>query len=217
MKGRRSRLALMGVLTLALALTVGLVSGSVADAKKKKGGKSFTVSSAAPFVVPGAPGPGSAVVKMPIGTVGGKATKGKVISGNSVSVTSLFSGTAGFADNVTAFLMGPSGRSAFLFNPVPNNQGGGNNETVSGPLTETLNSPFDICIPDTPAPPPPCVDPDAVVLPPYSGTIGNSDLIQFILSNPRGTWFLKVFNGGADPVTVNSVQVTGGLILKPPS
>jgi hypothetical protein len=208
MNHKRSRFALAGLLALAICLTVGLVSGTAAEAKKKKNKRSFTVSTAAAAVVPGHPGPGEAVVKVPIG-------KGKVVSLNGLTATTQFTGSPGFADNVSAVVQGPSGREAGLINPVPNHVGGGNNETVSGPLTETPNSPFNVCVPDTPAPPPPCSDPDSILGPPYAGTVGNENLLNFSGSGVTGTWFLKVFNGGANPVTVNFATLTGGLITKP--
>ena len=214
MKGKGNRLALLGVLALALSVTVGLVSGGVADAKKKSK-RSFTISKTTPTVVPGSPGPETAVAKIPIGDLGKKVGKGKVVSLNGVTVTTAFSGSAGFADNVGTELIGPGGRMSDLINPIPNNVGGGNNETTSGPLTETPNSATGVCVPDTPAPPPPCSDPDNTLGPPYIGTVGNQGLLNFIGSGPVGTWFLKVFNNGADPVTVSSVKVTGGLITKP--
>jgi hypothetical protein len=105
MRGRKSRLAVFGALTLVAALMVGLMSGA-ADAAKKKSKRSFTVSKTTPTVVPGAPGPGAAVAKIPIGTVGGKATKGKVVSLNGVTVTTSFSGPEGFADDVFADVQG---------------------------------------------------------------------------------------------------------------
>lgn len=218
MKQKKTRFALVGVLALAISVTVGLVSGSVADAKKKKGGgRSFTVSKTAPTVVGPAPSPtGVAVAKIPIGTVGGKATKGKVISLNGVNVTTTFAGSPGFVaganGGVSAQLVGPSGRTSVLGNPFGN---GADTETISGPLTETPNSSLDVCVPDNPAPPPPCADPDAVVGPPYIGTIGNEGLLNFSGSGPRGTWFIKVANFGPSPITVGTVTVTGGLILKP--
>jgi hypothetical protein len=219
MKRRKSRFALMGVLALSLSVTVGLLSGSVADAKKGKkgGGKTFTVSKTATTVVPAAPTlNGVTVAKIPIGTVGGKATKGKVIGLNGVNVTTTFSGAAGFVAGATggvaAQIIGPSGRTAEIFNPFPN---GANTETSSGPLTETPNSSAGACVPSTTPPPPPCPDPDDVVPPPYIGTIGNPGLLFFSGSGPRGTWFIKVFNGGVNPINVGVVTVTGGLILKP--
>jgi hypothetical protein len=213
MRSRRSRFALLGVLALALSVTVGLVSGSVADAKKKSK-RSFTIAKTAPTVVAGGPGPGGVAAKIPIGTLGKKVGKGKVVSLNGVNVTTTFSGSAGFADDVFTELIGPSGRMAGLFNPVPNQVGGGNNETTSGPLTETPNSAIGLCVPDPPGQPP-CNDPDAILGPPYAGTVGNEELLNFSGSRATGTWFLKVFNSGADPVTLNSAKVTGGLIAKP--
>jgi hypothetical protein len=215
MKKKRSRVAVVGLLALAICVTVGLVSGGAADAKtKKKGSRSFTVSNSTPTTVPGAPGPGATFVKIPIGTVGKKVAKGKVVSLNGVTVTSTFSGPAGFASSVNVVdLIGPSGRVAFVRNPIGN---GSNTETSSGPLTETPNSAMDICVPDPgPPPQPPCADPDSTLGPPYIGTIGNTSLLNFSGSAAVGTWFIKVGVGGADPVTVNSVKVTGGLITKP--
>jgi hypothetical protein len=217
MRNKRSRLTLVGVLALAITVTVGLLSGGVADAakKKKKGKRSFTVSKTVPTLVPGAPNPGGVALKFPIGTVGKKVAKGKVVSLNGVNVTSLMTGGPGFAGGAIAVLVGPTGRNATLVNPVPNRLELGNNETTSGPLTETPNSAVNLCIPDETPPPPPCTDPDATLGPPYAGTVGNQGLLDLSGSSPRGTWFLKVINFNPEPVTVNSVSVTGGLITKP--
>jgi hypothetical protein len=214
MKSKRTRITLAGVLALAVCVTVGLASGGAADAKtKKKGKRSFTVSKTTPTVIPGAPGPGSTILKIPIGTVGKKVAKGKVVSLNGVTVTSAFSGPAGFASGVDqVHVIGPSGRVGLLRNPIGN---GSNTETSSGPLTETPNSAANVCVPNTPAPPPPCTDPDATLGPPYIGTIGNTSLLNFSGSAAVGTWFVKVFVDGADPVTLNSIKVTAGLITKP--
>jgi hypothetical protein len=214
MKSKRSRFALLGVLALALSVTVGLVSGSVADAKKKKSKRSFTITKTAPTTIPSAAGPGEVVVKVPIGTVGKKIAKGKVVSLNGVTATTTLTGSPGFASNVDEVdLIGPTGRVGFLRNPIGN---GSNSETVSGPLTETPNSATNICVPDAAPPPPPCSDPDSTLLPPYAGTIGNTSLLNFSGSGATGTWFIKVFRGsGTDPITLGTVKVTGGLIAKP--
>jgi hypothetical protein len=214
MRSRRSRFVLLGVLALALSVTLGLVSGSVADAKKKKSKRSFTITKTAPTIIPGAPGPGSAVIKVPIGTVGKKIAKGKVVSLNGVNVTTTFTGSPGFASNIDEVdLIGPSGRVAFVRNPIGD---GSNTETFSGPLTETPNSATDVCVPNTPPPPPPCADPDSTLGPPYIGTIGNTALLNLSGSAAVGTWFIKVSRAsGADPITLGTVSVTGGLITKP--
>jgi hypothetical protein len=214
MKSKRSRIALLGALALVLSVTVGLVSGSVADAKKKKSKRSFTITKTAPTTIPGAPGPSVAVVKVPIGTIGKKIAKGKVISLNGVNATTTFSGSPGFASNIDEVqLIGPSGRTAELVNPIGN---GSNSETVSGPLTETPNSAVGFCVPSGTPPPPPCADPDNTLGPPYAGTIGNEGLLNFSGSAAVGTWFIKVVRGaGANPITLGTVSVTGGLITKP--
>src|SRR3954447_24676936 len=106
MKSKRSRLALLGLMALVLSVTVGLVSGSVADAKKKKakGAKSFTISKTTPTVIPprGAGPTNPTFVKVPIGTVGGKKLKKKIIGFSTVTVTTTFTGDAGFADSISA-------------------------------------------------------------------------------------------------------------------
>jgi hypothetical protein len=214
MKSNRTRLALIGVLALVLSVTVGLVSGTVADAKKKKSKRSFTLTKTAPTVIPGAPGPGSVAVKVPIGTIGKKIAKGKVVSLNGVDVTTTLTGSPGFASNISEVdVIGPSGRTSFLFNPFGD---GSNTETVSGPLTETPNSATSVCVPNPPAPPPPCADPDATLGPPYAGRIGNEALLNFSGGAAVGTWFIKVIrSSGVDPITLGTVKVTGGLITKP--
>jgi hypothetical protein len=214
MKNKKCRLALLGVLALAISVTVGLVSGSVADAKKKKSKRSFTITKTAPTTIPGAPGPSVAVVKVPIGTVGKKIAKGKVVSLNGVTITTTFTGSPGFASNIASVdLIGPSGRSAFVGNPLGN---GSNTETISGPLTETPNSANGVCVPDATPPPPPCADPDNTLGPPYAGTVNNEDLLFLSGSRATGTWFIKVTRAaGTDPITLGAVKVTGGLITKP--
>src|SRR2546423_7675999 len=150
MKSKRSRLALVGVLALAISVTVGLVSGSVADAKKKKskGAKSFTISKTTPTTIP-ARSSGAApltFVKVPIGTVGGKKLKHKIIGFSTVSVTTTFNGDAGFANSIQATVISPVGRTSTLTNPTSNSNNTPS-ETVSGPTTKTPNSPTLLCTP----------------------------------------------------------------------
>ena len=220
MKSKRSRIALMGVLALAISVTVGLVSGSVADAKKKKakGAKSFTISKTTGTTIPprsSATAPNS-FVKVPIGTVGGKKLKKKIIGFSTVTVTSTFNGDAGFANSIQATVISPVGRNATLTNPTANS----NNtptETVSGPTTETPNSSTLVCVPQS-SPPfgfaqPPCSDPDATLGPPYAGTISNAGLAVFEGTKPQGTWFVKLRNtSSTTSATLSSITVTGELI-----
>jgi hypothetical protein len=167
MKKRRSRLALVGAMTLATALTVGLVSGSVADAKKgKKSTGSVTIAKTTPTALPpatpnqptGCETPPTftpctvagktSLTSVPL-TVGKKA-KGKVVSLDSVSITYTITGSprtgAGTANDVPAAasqvgicLTAPNGRTACADTP------GDQNSTTVGPVTETPDSPFGVC------------------------------------------------------------------------
>jgi hypothetical protein len=214
MKSKRSRLALMGVLALAISVTVGLVSGSVADAKKKsKGAKSFTISKTTPSVIPLASASQPGVAKIAIGNVGGKKLKRKIISFDSVSVTTKWSGGSGFAQELSAQLISPRGRTAGLISPIPNNFFGSDTSTAVGPTTETPDSSRNACTPSTVPPPPPCSDPDATLGPPYAGTIGNTNLQVYDGTHPQGTWFIKVFNFSTTiPANLDSVSVTSPVI-----
>jgi len=168
MKKRTPRLALVGALTLTAALMVGLVSGSVADAKKgkKKGGNSVTIAKTTPTpLAPATPaqptGCGlptkftectvparTSLTSVPL-TVGKKA-KGKVVSLDSVSITFTITGPArsgagtpndvpAAASNVGICLTAPNGRTACPFIP------GDQNSTTVGPTTITPDSPFTVC------------------------------------------------------------------------
>jgi hypothetical protein len=217
MKSKRTRLALMGVMALVLSVTVGLVSGGVADAKKKKkkGAKTFAVAKTTPTAIPLANAGGPGVVKVPIGIVGGKKLKGKVISFSSVTVTTSWSGGPGFGSNPTfATLIAPNGRSVGLVAPAFDGT-----SAAQGPVTETPDSPASYCTPVGAPPPPPCNDPDANVLgPAYAGTIGNAGLSNFGGISPNGTWQIKLFNADpAIPATLNSISVNGNLINALPS
>lgn len=214
MEKKRTRFALIGVLSLALCLTVGLLGGA-AEAKKgkSKGARTFTVAKTTPTAVPlaNAVTGQSGVVKVPIGTVGGKRLKGKVISFNGITVTTSSSGGAGYGQNMFVNVAAPNGRGSGLNAPAFDEV-----VTAQGPTIESANSQGGFCVPDyAPAvpPPPPCTDPDVTLGPPYAGTIQNGGLATFGGISPNGSWIVKVFNGSTTvPVTLNSISVTGGLI-----
>jgi hypothetical protein len=216
MKRRRSRLAFLGVLALALTVTVGLLGG-VAEAqkkgkKKKKGAKQVTVSKTAPTTVPAG---NVATNQFGVATVPlnvGKKAKGKVVSSNSVTVTTSWSAPAGSLDEVfVARLKAPNGRTVGLASPPFDDAA-----TTAGPITETPNSAASFCVPAVAPPPPPCADPDDTLGPPYAGTVGNNGLAFFGGVPARGTWTLQVLNGdAANAVTLNSVSVRIGLVSKP--
>jgi hypothetical protein len=227
MKAKKSRFALVGVLALATCVTVGLATGSVADAKKKKkkGGGTVTVSQTAPTAIPPAVASTPAAeghagfVSVPL-TVGNKA-KGKVVGWDTLTVTSTFTGSSNSAlIGVFAEVTAPNGRTAGLFNPVSDffNTGPTGGNTTSGPLTETPNSPFGICIADPGPPPnPPCFNPENTVGPPnYAGTIGNPGLEAFGGVPAKGTWTVKLFNSSTtSTATLNSLSMSMNLKANP--
>jgi hypothetical protein len=223
MKGRRTRLALMGALALALSLTVGLVSGSVADAKKKKKSNSITLTApltAIPAATPTTPQAQGRDGFVSIPLTVGKKGKGKVVNWDSLTVTSTFTGSdnrALFA--IFAELTAPNGRTVGLINPVSDffNTGPAGGNTTSGPLTETPDSPIGICFAD-PGPPthPPCANPENTVGPPYVGTVGNPALEQFGGVPAKGTWTLKLFNSASTSTGVlNSATINMTLVTAP--
>ena len=241
MKNKRSRLTRVGVLAVALSVTVGLVSGSVAEAKKKKGPSSITVAQTAPTTIP----PGIAATATSAGKLGfaqvpltvGKKAKGKVVGWDSVTLTTTFTGSTPLAlSNIFMEVTAPNGRTVgndyetTLINPVSDNDGGLiNGNLVSGPLTETPDSPFRVCRANYPPfspgnpPQPPCSNPESTVGPPYAGVVGSNGLAFFNCVPARGTWLIKLFNGSplngnpAAAGTLNSVSLSMTLKKNPPT
>jgi hypothetical protein len=215
MKQRRSRLALIGVLALALCTTIGLMA-SAADAqkKKKKGAKRVTVSKTAPTAIPAPAAEVESVTSVPLAV--GKKAKGKVVSGGSVVLTfSLtdngFTGVPDTGDtgHVGIAVQAPNGRKVFVTQPDDHNIGS------IGPLTISPNSPVDPCVPDLTPPPPPC-GADGTLGPPYAGTIGDPGLALFTGVPARGTWLVKVFNNVTDKsFTLGPVSLRIGLQSAP--
>ncbi len=217
MKAKRSRLALVGVLALAICMAVGLATGGVAEAKKKKKKTvgSVTISKTTPTTIPAksAPTVNDTIVSIPL-TVGNKA-KGKVVGWDSLTATSTFSSSTndGLGD-LYGEITAPNGRTAFLANPFASSVG---NNTSSGPLTETPDSPFGPCFPSAtnPCPGGGSEFPENTVGPPFVGTIGNPALAQFGGVPAKGTWTVKVFNGGPTEGTLNSISITMNLKAAP--
>jgi len=140
----------------------------------------------------------------------GKAAKGKVVGWGSLSVTTTLTGsTSNALGDIGARLTAPNGRTVYLLAPEWYN---GNPTSVSGPLTESPDSPALACFPQPgPAPCPggTTKDPEATVGPPYAGTIGNSELALFGGVPAKGVWTLKVLNTGVGTTAVlNSVSIT---------
>jgi hypothetical protein len=212
MSRKRSLLGVVGILALAITITAGLVLGGTADAKKKKKHKSgsVTVSRTTPTQLPASSNgnsPGS-LTAVPL-TVG-KAAKGKVVGWSSLSVTTTFTGSNNMAlGQIRARLVAPNGRTVQILAPPWYN---GNPTSVSGPLTETPDSPALVCFPQpglAPCPGGVTKDPDATVGPPYAGTVGDSALAWFAGVPAKGVWTLRVLNNGVGTTAVlNSVSIT---------
>jgi hypothetical protein len=233
MRSKRSRLALMAVAALVSCLTVGLLSGTAADAKKKKkkGAKSVTVSKTTPTVIPQTPtDPAAKWSQVSIPLVVGKKAKGKVVSPDSVAVTYSFtgsppqtggSGAPGSLWETDLDLMAPNGRTVDLDPPGFNDP----NTSATGPTTETPDSPFFPCSVDGFPVPQPDVcdptthqDPHATLVPPaYAGTKGNNDLAFFTGVPAKGTWtaIVTLFADDLGPSTLTSISVRIGLAPAP--
>ena len=114
MKSKRSRLALVGVLALAVSVTVGLtVSGTAAAKKKKKAGGTVDITKAVNQQVPDATATTNGVLVSTI-DVGGKKFKGTKV--RDVNVTLQATGSAGdAADDLTVRLTAPNGATTWLF------------------------------------------------------------------------------------------------------
>jgi len=238
MKSRRSRLALLGVLALAISVTVGLVSGSVADAKKKGKGKStgsVTIVAPPTVVPPSTPPPpltpdtvtNRSVVSVPLNV--GKKAKGKVVSLDSVAISFQITGsprananapgdTPAAASEIGISLIAPNGRTVGGLNPAR----GDENATTIGPVTVTPDSPFGVCSThetgtngDTTI----CDvnDPNDVVRPPsYTGTVGDSALALLGGVPARGMWTAQFRNfSHVTAATVASFSAVIGLQAAP--
>jgi hypothetical protein len=224
MKKKRSAIALVGALTLAVSVTVGLVSGSVADAKKakhKKGGGTVTVSKTTPTAIPASASGDAPDGSVSVPLVVGKKAKGKVVGLDALSITTSWTGSTGTAlASVNARLTAPNGRTVGLSSPLFNMAAPTTPQPTSGPTTETLNSPVDACFPTT-VPLRPCPggnfrDPAATLGPPYVGTFGDPDLIVLAGVPAKGTWALTLLNSSTtSTATLNSVSLRLSLEVAP--
>jgi hypothetical protein len=201
MTRKRSRLALLGVLSGVVSVIVGIVSGGAAYAKKKKkaAGK-VTVSKTTPTAIPQAGTDFAGIVRVPL-TVGKKA-KGKVVGWDSLTATYTLTGSVGFIDSVNIKVTAPNGRTVFLGNPA------NNTDATVGPLTQTPNSPVDTCHPD-PTPPPvgcPGFNSDETLAPPFAGTIGNVELAFFGGVPAKGTWTVTAEQTNSNPLAASVLQ-----------
>jgi hypothetical protein len=195
-------LALLGVLTVVLSVTVGLVSGSVADAKKKKK-KSATVANVSnntPRAIPdGAPGANGLDGRLDTVLTVGKKFKGKTVG--SVELTFQTTGDAPTASSdLQIDITAPNGYR------LPGDwwdNGFGGTQSV-GPLTIGPNSPLRTCTAATP----PCTDPFRVVNKPYIGTVGDNTFQWFRGLPMKGNWTVTALDGtNGDTSVLNLVAL----------
>jgi hypothetical protein len=191
--GRR-RLALCGVLALALCTAIAITFGGSAEAKKKvKKVKTvvFSQSLSPNAAIPddAATGP-STPVKSAI-TVAGKKFKGKVVGDlNATGIQTTGTGAAA-ARNLRMKLIAPNGRTVFLIGRTIG-------ATSIGPLTIDAQSPFSICDSNTLN----CSDPSATLIRPFAGTANGQNLGGMSSGGVRafngvpmsGVWTLEVFD-----------------------
>ena len=199
MKSKRSRLALMGVLTLALSVTVGLTAGSVADAKKKKkkSPNVVTVSNNTPRAIPDRPaGPGTQNGRLDTQLTVGKKFKGKSVG--TLELTFQTTGDSPTSGNDVEFdIIAPNGYR-LPWNWTDNSFDG---QSI-GPVTITPNSPFRTCTAPT------CSNPFSTLHAPYVGTVGDNTFQWFRGLPMKGVWDV-VFTDSSPTKTsvVNTVQL----------
>lgn len=186
-----------------LALLGGAVIGGAADAKRGKKRKSCnpTVEKTVIAAIPDRPSPDDffGVLATPI-EVTGKACKGKKVA--NVDVTFQTTGLTGEAAEDLFFrLTSPDGRTFDV-------TGNGFSGQSIGPVTLTARTNVQTCFAPPPAPPPPCLDPDVALNPPYQGTARDADLPSFNGAPVRGTWTFTAFDfEDANPSVLNLVEL----------
>jgi hypothetical protein len=196
MKSKRSRFALVAMLVLALSVTVGLVFGSVADAKKKKkkSANVATVSNNTPRAIPDRP-PGN--FNTPEGRLDTTLTVGKKFKGKTVGALEITFQTTGdyieAAAELQVDITAPNGYR--LPGDWWDNSFGGQNV---GPLTVGPNSPFRTCNTATP----PCSDPFQTLNRPFVGTVGDNTFQWFRGLPMKGNWVVTVTDDEANHTSV---------------
>jgi hypothetical protein len=195
MNAGRSRLALIGVLALAVCVAVSLVAGAAEakKGKKKKGTNAITVSQITPTAIPAGDGTNEVAGVASDQLTVGKKAKGKVVS--SLTATYQLTDPAGGLDDLDIKVISPAGRTVFLSNPATF-FADGDTVTVVGPLTQTADSSTGFCFPNPAPPPNGCPDgsPDNSLAPPWAGTARNLSLADYSGVGARGTWQVKAEN-----------------------
>jgi hypothetical protein len=189
----RRRLAIAGILALALCTAFAMTFGATADAKKKKKKTPsvFAASVTPNLAIPddSATGP-SAQVTSTI-TVG-KKFKGKTVGDLNVTGITTTGSATNAADDVGLRLIAPNGAHVMLINPT------GIGDVSIGPLTLDDDTPVSVCD----ATVPPCPDPDQTLNRPFAGTAnllglgsgGTGPLSAFNGAPMRGAWTMVAWD-----------------------
>jgi hypothetical protein len=198
MSENRPRLCAAAAASLALCLALA-VSGPAAakkKGKKKSGGNPATVTKATGALITDY----TVAPAKPLDTVfdlGSKAFKGRVVSDVNITVQTT-GNVAGAANDLTARLRSPSGRSVQLFTAV------GGSQASIGPLTLDDDTPTLACNSTSVTT---CTDTDpfATLIQPFAGRAsGFADgayvgLNRFYGVTMRGPWTLSVWDGPGGP------------------
>jgi Proprotein convertase P-domain len=192
----KRRFALLGVLALALSVTVGLTAGA-AEAqkkKKKKAGGTADITKVVNGAIPDGTATTDGVLQSTI-DVGGKKFKGTRVRDANVTFTTL-GATAIAAGDLVAFLTAPNGATSFLESGF-----GGMN---IGPVTFDDESNRIVIGGTTPASP-------FELAQPYVGTVHPDGPPLAVMDNgpASGTWTLTLLDLAADDTsTLSSWRLT---------
>jgi subtilisin-like proprotein convertase family protein len=195
--------ALLGVLTVALSVTVGLVSGSVADAKKTKSGGTADITKQVNQQVPDATATTDGVLISTISIGGKKFKKTKVRDVNvTIQGTGDTGGANGSASQIAAQLTAPNGASTWLIDQSLSGQSFGpltfDDETFFRVTGLTAEAPFELASPYIGSVQPDCFS-----------AHGGCTLSVNDNGPASGTWTLRVFDRDNGKTTVvNSWRLT---------
>jgi hypothetical protein len=189
MRSKRSRIALMGVLALALSVTVGVVTGAEAAKKKKSNKASFSQTKTVNVAIPDDVAVGASVPVRTNITLG-KKFKGKVVTDVNAIVQTT-GNIAGAAADLNAKLSAPNGRTVIMFESV--------GDISLGPWKLDDDTRTQIC---DQVVPPACTDPDATLNRPFAGTSNLNDddddvrpLSTLNGVGMKGNWTLTIYDG----------------------
>lgn len=208
MRRKRTHLRLFAALALALSVTLASPLAQSAVAKKKKGGARVATVTGTTGAIPNGPtsfSPAGFANTNPVPFTGtatvGKAFKGKTVG--DVDATLSLSGAplpgvgCGTMCDLRVRLTPPNGaQTTLIFGGCCTGGVTGNlvSSLTLSDQTPTLTCGGPVGVPPT-APPPPCGDPDATLLAPYTGTAQPGLRLNLLNGSPiKGTWTLTAFD-----------------------